>query len=99
MPIIMAYDRLVYRVHAIQRMLQRRISQEIIHKTLQSREVIEDNPEDKPYPSRLILGSHGSRPIHVLAADNQDAQETIIITAYEPDPKRWEPGFKRRKKR
>lgn len=94
----MAYERLVYRIHAIQRMLQRRIRQEDIHKTLQSGEVIEDNPEDKPYPSHLLLGWCGSRPIHVLAADNHDGRETIIITAYEPDPNRWEPDFKRRKK-
>jgi hypothetical protein len=60
--------------------------------------VIEDYKDDIPYPSQLILGWCGPRPIHVVAANNPDAQETIIITAYEPDSTQWEPDFKRRKK-
>ncbi len=38
----------------------------------------------------------GSRPIHVVAADNAQADETIVITLYEPDPAEWEDGFRKR---
>jgi hypothetical protein len=93
----MAFDPLVFRVHAIQRMFQRRLSVDDIHHVLASGEVIEDYPDDTPYPSRLVLGWRGARPIHVVVADNAETKETIVITAYEPDPAQWEPGFRRRK--
>ena len=59
----------------------------------------ETYPEDKPFPSRLVLGWSGSRPVHVVVADNVAAQEAIIITVYHPDAEEWEAGFKRRKRR
>jgi hypothetical protein len=93
----MDFDPLVFRVHAIQRMFQRRLSVDDIHYVLASGEVIEDYPDDTPYPSRLVLGWRGARPIHVVVADNAETKETIVITAYEPDPAQWEPGFRRRK--
>ena len=48
-------------------------------------------PNDTPYPSRLLLGWAGTRPIHVVAAHSN--REIIIITVYEPDPVLWQPGF------
>ena len=93
----MAFDQLVFRVHAIQRMFQRRIGVDDVRHVLATGEVIEEYPSDYPYPSRLVLGWCGSRPIHVVMADNAEAQESIVITVYEPDPAHWEPGFKRRK--
>jgi len=93
----MAFDQLVFRVHAIQRMFQRRIGVDDVRHVLATGEVIEEYPSDYPYPSRLVLGWCGSRPIHVVMADNAEAQETMVITVYEPDPAHWEPGFKRRK--
>jgi hypothetical protein len=94
----MAYERLIFRVHAVQRMFQRGITEMDVRQVLESGEVIEDYPDDQPYPSRLILGWCGSRPVHIVAADNHEARTTIVITAYEPDPDRWESGFKRRKR-
>lgn len=89
--------RITFRVHAIQRMFQRRISEEDVRHVLATGEVIEDYPDDTPYPSRLILGWRDDRSLHVVAADNVADQETIIITVYEPDPGQWDADFKRRK--
>lgn len=94
----MTFDRLVFRVHAIQRMFQRGIDEENVRHVLATGETIEEYPDDTPYPSRLVLGWYGSRPLHVAVADNPDAQETVVITVYEPDPGQWEPDFKRRKR-
>lgn len=90
---------LVFRVHAIQRMFQRKISKEDVSLVVATGETIETYPTDKPFPSRLILGWSGVRPLHVVAADNASAQETIIVTVYQPDIEEWESGFKRRKRR
>jgi len=78
-------------------MFQRNITKEDVDLVLSQGEVIEDYPGDFPYPSCLVLGWCGSRPIHVVVATNSSDNELIIITVYEPDPSLWEAGFKRRK--
>jgi hypothetical protein len=89
--------RLVYRVHAIERMVKREISTDDVRAVVEEGKVIESYPSDFPYPSRLLLGWRGIRPIHVVTADSAVDDETIIITVYEPDPSLWEPNFEKRK--
>ena len=95
----MTLGRLVFRVHAIQRMFQRQVSERDIRHVLESGEMIECYPDAVPYPSRLMLGWPGSRPLHVVAAENKKDRETIVITVYEPGPELWEADFKRRKQK
>ena len=94
----MSQFHLVFRVHAIQRMFQRKINEQEVKQVVAMGQTIEAYPTDKPFPSRLILGWSGSRPLHVVAADNAEAKETIIVTVYQPDIAEWEPGFTRRKR-
>jgi hypothetical protein len=95
----MSEFRLVFRVHAIQRIFQRKISQEEVKRVVEAGETIATYPTDKPFPSRLILGWNGTRPIHVVAADNVPDRETIIVTVYQPDAGEWDGEFKRRRSR
>jgi hypothetical protein len=88
---------LIFRVHAIQRMFQRRISEQDVRHVLATGDIIEDYPDDVPYPSRLVLGWRGQRPLHVVVATNPATQDQIVITVYEPDPAKWEAGFRKRK--
>jgi hypothetical protein len=88
--------KLIFRKHAVQRMFQRSIAVEDVRAVLAKGNTIIDYPDNQPYPSRLMLGWRGTRPIHVVAADTEDG-ETILITVYEPDPELWEPGFERKK--
>jgi hypothetical protein len=90
---------LVFRVHAIQRMFQRGVSEEEVKQVVAVGETIETYPDDKPFLSRLMLGWSGSRPVHVVVADNVAAQEAIIITVYQPDAEEWETDCRRRKRR
>lgn len=94
----MAYQKLVFRVHAIQRMFERYFNEMDIKECIESAEVIKEYPNDAPYPSRLVMGWIRGRPIHMVLADNAEAKETIVITVYEPDSKQWEAGFRRRRK-
>jgi hypothetical protein len=59
-------------------------------------EVIEEYPDDTPYPSRLILGCYRSRAIHVVAANNSIDGEIIIIIVYETDPSEWDSNCRKR---
>lgn len=84
------------RTHAIKRMFQRIIDDKIVRSILASGEIIEEYSDDKPYPSRLVPGWIGKRPIHIVAADNTMDKEIIVITVYEPDKEKWTDGYKRR---
>lgn len=92
----MSRSKLVFRIHAIRRMFERKISVADVRRVLESGEVIEAYPDDEPYPSRLVLGWIGARPLHAVVADDLGAEEIIVITVYEPDPTLWENGFRRR---
>jgi hypothetical protein len=60
-------------------------------------ETVADYPDDNPYPSRLLLGFVESRPLHVVVAWDAGTGTCIIVTAYEPQPEQWEPGFRKRR--
>lgn len=88
---------ILFRVHTIQRMFERRVSVENVRQVLQSGEVIEDYSDEMPYPGGLMLGKRGKRPLHVVMAENTKDKELVVITVYEPDPSQWKPGFRNRK--
>ena len=90
-------DHFIFRLHAIRRMFERKISEADVQKVVQKGEVIENYPEDTPYPSQLMLGWCESRPLHVVIAENKADKEVIIVTVYEPSLDFWEADFKRRK--
>lgn len=89
--------KVTYRVHAVRRMFERGISEAQVREVLEGGEEITAYPDDKPYPSRLLLGWRGERPLHVVAAYNGRDDEEIVITVYEPEAALWEDGFKRRR--
>ena len=90
--------RLIFRMHALMRMFERRIGIEDVQKALATGETIEDYPEDKPYPTKLILGYIGSKPLHVVVAGDDEMGEVIVVTVYEPDSGQWDSTFRRRKR-
>ena len=89
-------QRFVFRVHALERMFERKITAEDVQAVVIEGEVVQDYSEDKPYPSRLMLGWRGTRPIHVVVAEDSEDGILIVVTAYEPDPIQWDSGFKRK---
>ena len=86
-----------YRVHAVRRMFEREISEAEVRRVLETGDEIAAYPDDKPYPSRLLLGRQSAKPLHVVTAYNAQDDEQIVITVYEPDPALWDDGFKRRR--
>jgi hypothetical protein len=88
---------LVFTRHARKRILERGIRIEEIHSATKAATVVEEYPGDEPYPSRLVMGQAGGRPLHLVLAGPTPTGDTIVVTLYEPDPGRWEPGFVRRR--
>jgi hypothetical protein len=58
---------------------------------------IAEYPDGMPYPSVLLLGFVGERPIHVVVAREMPAARCIVVTAYEPKLDQWEAGYKVRR--
>ncbi|HEV7393575.1 MAG TPA: DUF4258 domain-containing protein [Burkholderiales bacterium] len=90
--------KLIYRVHAIERMFDRGITEDDVQSVLLDGEEIAAYRYTTPYPGRLVLGWCGTRAIHVVVDENRADDQLIVNTAYEPQPDLWEFGFKRRKK-
>ena len=76
-----------WRQHAIQRSIERAITEEEVVEAILNGEIVEEYPEDKYGPSCLILGrTRAGRPVHVQCS----LPPTVwIITLYEPDPAEW----------
>ena len=85
----------IYRVHAIERMFQRNISNADVEMCIEHGEVIESYEDDKPYPSFLVLKYIDTQPLHVVYA--YDNKNIIIITAYHPNKEKWQNDFKTRR--
>jgi len=46
----------------------------------------------------LFFAGVGIVPIHVVVSINEANHAMFIVTAYEPDKRRWKDNYKRRKK-
>jgi hypothetical protein len=74
------------------------IKDEEVFDAVSTGKVIEEYPEDEPYPSCLIYGrTSKNRPLHVVCAYSSDDNLSIIVTAYQPHPEQWA-NFERRRK-
>jgi hypothetical protein len=53
-------------------------------------EVIEEYPDDWPYPSCLVYGeTFRGDPVHSARAYNEENGWAVLVTVYRPDPDRW----------
>lgn len=84
-------------MHALKTMFERDISREAVKHIVRTGEIIESYPEDKPFPSALILGFWKNKPLHAVTAYEPAGEKLYIITAYEPDEEHFGPGWKVRR--
>jgi len=81
--------------HVFKRCRERKIKLDDIKRCIMYGDIIEDYPNDFPYPSALVLECKVGKPLHVVAGVGNNL--LWIITAYEPSPDKWESDFKTRK--
>jgi len=80
------------------RLQERNIQPSDIKKCIMTGEIIENYPEDYPYPSCLILGmTEGDKHLHAVIGVG--SEHLWIITAYYPNNVKWSSDFRTRKER
>lgn len=89
-------ENVVITIHAAKRLEQRGISLREVMNCIKSGEIIEQYPDDYPYPSCLILGNFATaKPLHAVIGSNNE--QLWIITAYYPSPDKWRDDLKTRR--
>ena len=90
-------DNVLISDHVAMRFRQRGLKVKDIRCAVNNGEIIEQYPEDFPFPSCLILGKAADEKIiHVVMSDEGSASR--IITAYFPDHNNWDETYSVRKK-
>lgn len=88
-------ETIVLTQHSRKRFMERGILLKDVENVLNNGSIIEEYPDDYPFPSCLILGKSNEKNLHVCAS--LDDGYIYVITAYIPDSSRWEPDLKTRK--
>lgn len=82
--------------HAMERCRERGIVVKDILNAVETGEIIENYPDDFPFPSCLVCGkSIKGDIIHICMSDEGNSSK--VITAYSPSSDKWENDFKTRK--
>lgn len=91
-------NKIKWSVHCLERMGERDISRDDVKNCICNGEVIEDYPDDFPYPSCLVFGyTVVNNILHVVVGTN--GKELFIITSYFPNSDKFEIDMKTRRKK
>ena len=84
--------------HILEKLFQRNIRIDDVKAALTNCEIIEQYPNDYPFPSCLVLGyTVARRVLHIVCGSN--GKELWLITAYFPNPFEWTEDFRQRRKK
>jgi hypothetical protein len=76
--------------HADEEAQDDRLSFDEILASVLDGEIIEEYPDDKPFPSCLILGETADgEPVHSVWAYNEEIRWAVLVTVYRPDAELW----------
>ena len=76
--------RVLWKKHALERMLERGISRSQVKSAILHGTIIENYPDDHPIPS-ILLAINQPEALHVVLAYDAISEQCHIITAYRPD--------------
>ncbi len=92
-------SRIEWQRHVLERMIERGIQRDHVLGILREADIIEDYPDDHPYPSALFTGAVAGGPVHVVAALDPVEARVFVVTVYRPDLEHFESDFRTRRRR
>ena len=93
----MCKSHIIWTEHVAIRLRERSIKRNDLMECVLKGQIIEQYPDDTPYPSCLILGKcKAGEPLHVVVGLNLGVS-CCMITVYRPNLDKWEKDFKTRK--
>ena len=100
-------EKILIRQYALQRMFEQQMfgqpqsnMMECIRTVLLHGHVVENYPDDTPYPTSLRLGhDKHCKPLHVVVAENSNKKHTVIVDVYHPNPDLWMSDWTTRRNR
>jgi hypothetical protein len=90
--------RVLWTYHVSMRLRDRYIPRGWILESADKIEVVEIYSDDRYLPSCLLLGKHLESVFHFVVAMDFPDDFVTIITAYRPDPSKWEHNWRIRRK-
>ena len=97
LPGIIQQNRIEWSVHALKRMLEKNISRAAVKHVIAKGEIIENYPDDKPFPSALCHGIWQGQVLHVVLAYDLNGRKVYVITAYWPDEEHFNNDLRTRR--
>lgn len=90
-------DNVVFTEHVLDRIRQREVSKLDLLNVIKTGEIIEQYPNDYPFPSCLILGvGENGDPLHIVCGFGKN--KVWGVTVYIPDENEWEEDLKTRRR-
>lgn len=90
-------DNVVFTEHVLDRIRQREVTKSDLLNVIKTGEIIEQYPDDYPFPSCLILGlSENFSPLHIVCGFGKN--KVWVVTVYIPDEEQWEDDLKTRRR-
>ena len=84
--------------HALRRMFQRGVGISEVTRIVREGEVIEEYPDDEPWPEVVLLGEVANLALHVVVGREPVTLRCVTITVYWPDLDRWDERFRHRRR-
>lgn len=78
-------------------MFERGITPNAVEQIVEIGDVIEEYPEDQPYPSVLLCAQIQEKSLHAVVAYDSETGDCYIVTVYAPDAALWSDDFRKRR--
>ena len=92
-----AHGRIEWSKHTLARLILRNIPHSAVRETIITGGIIEDYPQDTPFPSCLVLAWVDGAPYHVVVSLDETTDTVFVITAYEPSLDQFQADFRTRR--
>lgn len=90
-------DDVIFTNHVLERIRQREFTKSDLLNAIKTGEIIEQYPNDYPFPSCLILGvDENYIPLHIVCGLGKN--KVWVVTVYSPDLEEWEEDLKTRRR-